>query len=203
MIKNLVFDFGRVLLDYDFSHILDPLFDNEQERQEFTRLYTSRDFVNKCDLEIIPFEQIIAEEIQRMPQYTYQLNVFRDRYTEFVTGEVPGMRDLLAKLKDEGFRLYGITNWCSKVHEVIQDYPEIFSLLEGWVISSEEKLLKPAPQIYQVLLDRFHLRPEDCVFTDDRPENVEGALRLGMKGIVFRNAEQYEQDLRQMLAEFL
>lgn len=64
------------------------------------------------------------------------------------------------------------------------------------MISSEEKVVKPEPEIYQRLFDRYGLEPSECVFTDDREENIEGARRMGMDGIVFVDAKQYEEELR-------
>ena len=67
-------------------------------------------------------------------------------------------------------------------------------------ISSEEKVIKPEPEIYQRLFTKFNLKPEECIFTDDRVENIEGGSRLGMDGIVFKDAKQYERELREYLA---
>ena len=86
------------------------------------------------------------------------------------------------------------------VHITMAQY-EIFKLLDGQVISSEEHFIKPEPEIYERLFARFNLKPEECVFTDDRPENIEGGRALGMEGIVFQNAEQYERELREIIAK--
>ena len=67
-------------------------------------------------------------------------------------------------------------------------------------ISSEEKVIKPEPEIYQRLFDKFNLKPEECIFADDRAENIEGGRRLGLDGIVFKDAKQYERELREYLA---
>ena len=108
------------------------------------------------------------------------------------------MEELLTQLKSEGYKLYGLTNWCSKVHQTMAQF-DIFKLLDGSIISSDEKVLKPEPAIYQRLFDRFNLKPEECIFTDDRPLNIEGSRRMGMDGIVFKNARQYERELRELL----
>ena len=105
------------------------------------------------------------------------------------------MNDLLRRLKAEGFKLYGLTNWCSKVHTTIRQF-EIFKLLDGYVISSEEKVIKPEPDIYHRLFDRYGLNPSECIFTDDREENILGGRNVGMEGIVFVDARQYESELR-------
>jgi FMN phosphatase YigB (HAD superfamily) len=99
------------------------------------------------------------------------------------------MRELLCRFKDGGSRLYGLSNWSYKVYEVIRKYP-IFSLLDGMVISSDVHLLKPDSRIYQCLMEKYGLQNEDCVFIDDRKDNVEAAQKLKMQGIVFEDALQ-------------
>lgn len=195
MIKNLIFDFGKVLVDYDFFSSIRQYFSSEEELNEFAELFTSTDFLNKCDKEEIPFEQLIQAEQIKHPKFKDQLQQFYYKYVQFVTREIPGMKNLLIQLRKEGFQLYGLTNWCSKVHEVMQQW-EILNMLDGVVISSDEKLIKPDVAIYLRLCEKYSLKPEECLFTDDREINIEGAIKAGMKGIVFQNAEQYEKELR-------
>lgn len=195
MIKNLIFDFGKVLVDYDFFNTIRRYFKTDKDLLEFAELFTSMDFLNQCDKEEIPFEQIIQNAQKEHPKFEFQLQKFYDEYVQFVTGEVPGMRDLLIQLRQEGFRLYGLTNWCSKVHEVMKHW-EILNMLDGVVISSDEKLIKPDVAIYLRLCEKYGLKPEECLFTDDKAINVEGAIRAGMQGILFLDAEQYEKELR-------
>lgn len=194
-IKNLVFDFGKVLVDYDFIHIIRTFFTDRQDEEEFVRLFTDESFMDRCDKEDEPFIEIIRDMQQRYPQFKVQAQAFYDHYVDFVTGEVPGMRENLKMLKAEGFKLYGLTNWSSKVHEVMQRFP-IFSLLDGRLISSEEHLIKPDPAIYRRFCEKFQVKPEECLFTDDKPKNIAGAKSIGMHAIVFQHADQYMQELR-------
>ena len=152
------------------------------------------------DREARPFDDILEEIISKNKKFEYEIRFFCDHYPEIVTNEVVGMRELLTRLKAEGYKLYGLTNWCSKVYLTMAQF-DIFKLLDGYVISSEEKVIKPEPEIYQRLFEKYDLKPEECLFTDDRPENIEGGRRLGMDGIVFHDARQYEQELRTKLNE--
>ncbi|EJW90507.1 haloacid dehalogenase-like hydrolase [gut metagenome] len=199
MIKNLIFDFGKVLVDYDFEAFFTRHIPDAQRRMEVGRIFNTPQMQDLFDREAVPFDEQIAALVSQHPQYAQEIRFFDAHYPDLVTGEVPGMRELLTRLKAEGFRLYGLTNWCSKVYETIDRYA-IFDLLEGYIISSEEHYVKPEPEIYQCLFDRFGLQPEECIFTDDKAVNIEGGERLGMSGIVFHNAQDYEQKLREMLA---
>ena len=194
MIKNLIFDFGKVLVDYDYMVVLDQVFATHDEAVAFFHRLMDDGWNERLDRESRSFVQIIADMQQAMPQWHDEIQQFADRYTEFVLGEMPGMRSLLVRLKAEGYHLYGLTNWCSRVHQTMRQF-DIFSLLDGQVISSEERIVKPERAIYECVCRRFGLNPEECVFADDKRENIEAANAYGMHGILFSDAAQYEREL--------
>lgn len=199
MIKNLIFDFGKVLVDYDFETFFQKMILDADRCKAFTPLLFNEEIQQLLDREAKPFNEIMEELIEQHPSFESEIRMFNEHYTEIVTEEIKGMRDLLTQLKVEGYKLYGLTNWCSKVYQTIEQF-EIFKLLDGYVISSEEKVIKPEPEIYQRLFAKFNLCPEECIFTDDKEENITGGELLGMRGIVFNNAKQYEEELRQMIS---
>lgn len=200
MIKNLIFDFGKVLVEYDYHQLIDSFFDGDvKTASEFISIILSDDFGKKVDRELVPVGQLFEELALEYPRFAKEIHLFDVRYQELMLGEMPGMYEILSEMKQRGYHLYGLTNWSSKVYETMRRYG-IFRLLDGQIISSEEHLLKPEPEIYQCLFDRFHLVPEECLFTDDRAENVEGGRRMGMPGIVFTDAQQYRKELERYLA---
>lgn len=197
MIKNLIFDFGKVLVDYDFMPLLDAFFTDKEKEQQFCKLFLDQKFIDECDLELQPFSEIIKNHQQKHPDMADALQFFLDNYDRFVIGPMPGMLEALTDFKAKGFKLYGLTNWCSAVHKVIAKYP-VFKLLDGRIISSEEHLLKPDVAIYECLLQRFGLKAEECVFADDKLVNVEGARQAGMHAIQFTDAESYLRELKKL-----
>lgn len=199
MITTVVFDFGKVLVDYEFSHVMRQILPDEAKFQEFMQLFATQEFIDYCETEPIPFHDIIQQMRAKHPKFYDELEEYYERFPEFVTGEVPGMRDLVLRLKSEGYRVYGLTNWCSSVYRTIQQW-DILRLMDGTVMSCEEHLVKPDVAIYQRLLDRYGLTPGECVFTDDKPVNIDGAVRAGMHGIVFRDALQFEQEFQALLS---
>ncbi|MCQ2204687.1 MAG: HAD family phosphatase [Bacteroidales bacterium] len=199
MIKNLIFDFGKVLVDYDFEKFFRSYIPDEERCRRFTPVLYNIEIQQLLDREEKPFFEILGEVREKNAEFDYELDYFCKHYREIVTNEIEGMSELLAKLKSEGYKLYGLTNWCSKVHETMEDF-EIFKMLDGVIISSEEHVIKPEPAIYKRLFDKFELKPEECIFTDDREENIEGGRKMGMEGIVFENAKQYEKELREMIS---
>jgi len=194
MIKNIIFDFGKVLVDYDFQQFLAKLFGDSPDLIDFSTIVLSKKWNEIFDKEDKPFGEYIQDLKQLYPKYETYIDAFDKRYQEIMTGEIPGMREVLIDLKQRGFKLYGLTNWCSKVYEMM-DKHDIFKLLDGRVISCEEHLIKPDPAIYYRMLEKLNLIANECVFTDDRPENIAGAEACGIHGIVFKNAQQFTREL--------
>ena len=199
MIKNLIYDFGRVLVTYDFEHISSFGFASEEDLQSFVNIVSDPAFVRRCDLELITFEDLIREMQHTYPQWKEQWQLFYDRYLEFVTGEMPGMYAYMTELKARGYKLYGLSNWCSTIYRVMKEY-KIFNLLDGFVVSSDYQVVKPDPAIYRILLEKYDLKAEECVFADDRADNVEAAQQVGMQAIVFTTTEAYKEALEPLLA---
>ena len=199
MIKNLIFDFGKVLVDYDFEAFFRKYIPDTERCRAFTPVLYNEELQQLLDREERPFEFIMEEWIEKNKEFEPEIRYFNEHYPEIVTNEVEGMYDLLTRLKANGYKLYGLTNWCSKVYLTMAQFP-IFKLLDGQIISSEEHVIKPEPEIYQRLFTKFNLKPEECIFADDRTENIEGGRQSGMDGIVFKDAKQYERELREYIA---
>lgn len=198
MIRNLIFDFGKVLVDYDFPSVIHSFFEGQApgREEEFYDFLIKEDWQSISDREAKPLPEFYEEMRQRYPQFATEITRMDSEFQRFIIGEIPGMREVLAKLKAAGYHLYGLSNWSSKVYQTMERFPEIFSYLEGSVISSEVHLLKPEPEIYQALLEKFSLDASECLFADDRPENIEGCRAVGMKGVVFTTTEAYIEDLK-------
>ena len=196
MIKNLIFDFGKVLVNHDLQPMLERYFGNDTERmRRFHDILSDRDFIDQCDRGIIPFEEMLSMAIRKNPEYSDAFLFFKDNYLDEITGEVEGMRELLKTLKQSGFGLYGLTNWSNTIYQVMEKY-DIFQLLDGWVISCEEHFIKPEKEIYLHLCERYSLNLSECLFTDDRMVNVEGAKLIGMEAVLFTTVSNYVKDLQ-------
>ena len=116
MIKNLIFDFGKVLVDYDFKAFFRKYIPNTERCQAFTPVLYNEELQQLLDRQERPFEVIMEEWIENHKEFEHEIRYFNEHYPEIVTNEVEGMYELLTKLKAEGYKLYGLTNWCSKVY---------------------------------------------------------------------------------------
>lgn len=200
MIKNIIFDFGKVLVNYDYDRFLESFIDTRERRDAFYALIESPEYSIICDRGDLSFEELTKVTQDRHPEWHRELQIFHDRQMDAMTEEVPGMRAVLKRLRARGYMLYGLTNWSLFVYKVIERY-DILQMLDDRIISSEERLIKPDKAIYDRICERFGLKAEECLFTDDRLVNVEGARAAGMKAITFHDAAQFEAELETCLNE--
>ena len=195
-IKNVIFDYGKVLVDYSLEYLYDSVFDDKQEMQWFFDHVVNAEFHTTLDLGN-PTQEVIGEWKRRFPKYQRELDLYDTDYMRLIGDEMPGMHQLLTDLRKQGYHLYGLTNWGHKFWLVHEKY-SIFQLLDGQVVSGEEHVVKPGSEIFNILLHRYNLRPEECAFTDDREENTKGAELVGIHGIVFQNAEQLRKEIEKL-----
>jgi HAD superfamily hydrolase (TIGR01509 family) len=150
------------------------------------------------DLEYHNFRYYIEQQQQLWPDYAEALDIFDKHYIDVFTCETEGIRDLILSLKSRGYRILGLSNWSSRVYDVINKF-DIFNLIEDSLISKDVHQLKPNKDIYESFLNKFDVKAVECVFIDDKPENIEGCKTVGMNGIVFKNSKQLKQELDKLL----
>lgn len=199
MIKNLVFDFGNVLLLSNFERYLDSIVSDESIKTEFRKVVFSKEFTQKLDMGYQSSSELFEELMRHHPSLAPYIHIFRERWMEHLFGEMPGMYQLLERYKAKGYKLYGLSNWSDMIYTVMERFP-IFQLLNGRIISCEEHLIKPDTAIYHRLYEKYHLLPSECLFADDKEENIIAAQHTNMKGITFHDALQYESELKRYLS---
>jgi 2-haloacid dehalogenase len=189
MIKNIVFDFGCVLVYWNQHNLYDPYFGSREKTDWFIENICTMQWNNETDLGK-PFAQAVSEKIAEFPEWEKEIRMYWERWEEMIGGAVPGMEEWIRDLKSQGYAVYGLTNWSTETFPFVKDKFAVFGLLDGIVMSGEELIAKPDPRIYQTLLDRYHLQASESVFVDDRQENVMAAQNLGIHGIIFHSCEQ-------------
>ncbi len=196
--KNIVFDFGGVLVHYDFKRFFRTYFSSDEETERF--MHNVFNHANtELDRGVESPSHIISRTKRTWPEYKVPLDALLERYEDIFTGEIEGMAELMDSLKEQGFTLLGLSNWSALVERIMRKYPTLFGKLDGMLISKDVHLLKPDRDIYQAFCDKFGVKAEECIFIDDKEENIRGAQQYGMQGIVFRNAQQLRQALMPLL----
>ena len=192
--KNIIFDFGNVLVQWHPELVYGDYFGNEAKAWWFLRHVADMDWRQRIDAgESV--DGCIREKQAQYPEYAEAVELYRSRWREMLTDEVPGMRQLLSELPAAGYQLFGLTNWSMETFPEARERFGILQMIDRYVVSGAEGLVKPDPRLFQVLLDRYQLKADECLFIDDNPDNVAAAKGMGMLGIVFNGAE----DLRKKI----
>ncbi|NOD77248.1 MULTISPECIES: HAD family phosphatase [unclassified Ruegeria] len=191
--KAVVFDIGNVLIRWD-PHLawLGEMGSREAVAEFLTRIdFQDRNLradggENFADL---ASELDDAEDRQR-------LSVYVERYAMTVPQKIEGTWQLLYRLKEQGTQVHAITNWSAETWPVgVGAHPELGDVFDVTIVSGQEKLLKPQPEIFHRLCERAGLAPENCIFIDDGLHNVDGARAVGMDGIHFTTPQALESAL--------
>lgn len=198
MIKNIIFDFGGVLLDWNPRYLYKSYFNNDVEMEHFLANICNGEWNIKQDAGR-PFAEAVKELQAKFPEYAEAIQMYDDDWEKMLKCELPESIDLLKELKSMGYGIYGLTNWSAeKIGYAFANY-SFFSLFDGIVVSGVEKVVKPDRRIYEILLERYSLKPGECVFIDDNQDNVDMAKVLGINAIRFDNIGNVKEHLETLL----
>jgi 2-haloacid dehalogenase len=191
----VIFDLGGVLIDWDPRHLYRRLFqDDEAEMERFLTEVCNPDWNKRQDAGR-PFAEAEAALIEQFPEHEALIRAWRKGFQEMIPGALEEVVTILTELKERGVPLYALSNWSA---ETFAEMPARFPFLAWFhdiVVSGHERVIKPDPQIYRILLERTGIAPKSAVFIDDSPPNAAAAEALGMRGLVFTTATQLRADL--------
>jgi len=197
-VRNVIMDLGGVMLDWNPDHLLTPIEpDPELRRQLRTRIFSH-------DWQQFDRGMLTELQLQERLQLTtgFSRNEVLDLF-EAVRGhlsEKPETVKLVRALRQRGFDIYCLSNMPVPMCEHLRRQHTFWDVFEGVVVSGEIQMMKPEPQIYLHLLERFGLIARESVFVDDLQANVDAAKAVGLHAIRFQNATQCQQELDELLA---
>lgn len=191
----VVFDIGNVLIEWDPRHLYRKLFTQEDQMERFLRDVCPMEWNQELDRGR-SFAEAIEERVALFPQFEREIRAYDTGWHDMVPGEIRGTVDLLEELKAARIPLYAITNFSNeKFAEARVRFPFLTTSFIDIVISAEERLLKPDPRIYEILLRRNGLEASRTLFIDDTMHNVEAARAVGMNAVHFAGPEKLRSDL--------
>lgn len=195
MIKNIVFDMGNVLLDYDPGVCLDYFLEDESDKALIMReLFQGPEWI--CgDLGYLTDEERYEQVKERIPERLHHALKNCAIQWPMCMKPIAGAKDFCEDAKLKGYRLYVLSNASCSFYDYFPQEFAPLSYFDGVVVSCNIHRIKPDSEIYEYLLEKYHLIPEECFFLDDRPENVEEAKALGMDGMVFEGDYQNVRDI--------
>ncbi len=196
-IDAVIFDLGGVLLDWDPRYLYRKLFDDEEAMERFLGEVCTMEWHEANDRGV-PFEVTCAQLAAEHPEHAEQIWAWGTRTEEMVGGPIGGTVEILRELvRDGSVRLFALTNMEAHTYPLRRERYEFLRWFEGTVVSSSEGVIKPDPEIYRVLLERYGLKPGATLMIDDNPRNVEAARSLGMATVLFTSPEALRAELAQ------
>lgn len=197
MIKTIILDIGNVLAHFRWEDYLDDSGYTEDMKERISRATVLSDRWNELDRGARKEKDIMAECVMAEPEAEKEIGQFFIDGGELVK-EYDYSKDLVRGLKDNGYKVYILSNYAKFTFNYARENFEFFDYIDGMVISYEVKYIKPEPEIYQILIDKYNINPEEAVFLDDKKENLEGAKPFGMKTIMVQSYEQMIKDLTKL-----
>lgn len=190
MIKNIVFDMGRVLVDYEGDKVCRLFIEDEAERKAVTAtVFDSQEWLF-LDMGLLTEEEALKRMQARLEtDHAKEMAALcYNHWHEYNMQPREEMGDLVRELKSQGYGIYLCSNASVRLLSCYQMIPGI-DQFDGILFSAEVKCIKPQKEMYLHLFERFHLKPEECFFIDDLPMNIEGGKACGMDGYCFADGD--------------
>ncbi len=190
-----VFDVGGVLLDWNPRHLYRKIFDDESAMETFLATVCTPAWNVQMDAGKT-FDEGVAELVALHPEHESLIRAYHERWQEMIPRAVEGTVALLTELRARHPAIYAITNFSAEKFALEQARWPFLTWFDGIVVSAHERVIKPDPEIYRRLLDRYGLEAGGCLFIDDSPANVEAARAVGMQAVPFTSPDALRADLQ-------
>ena len=198
-IKNVVFDFGGVLLDWNPRYFYKSIFNDDQKMEYFLQNIATSTWNAQMD-KGRSFEECMKELAEQYPEYKDPIMLYRKGWETMLKGPIEsGMRVLDAVMNAQKFKVYGLTNWSAETFPGTFNKYKFLQKFEGIVVSGEEQMIKPEKGIYLTLIERYNLVPEATFFMDDHIQNVETALSRGINAVQFTGTDKNLEQIAKIL----
>lgn len=194
----VVFDIGNVLFHWHPRFLYERLIADDQALEAFLRDVLTLEWHFQHD-EGRPFADTSVELIAKHPEHEALIRAWGPRFNESIGGSVKGMHELVAELDAASVPLFAITNFSGEFFGPFRAaHGDLFGRFRDIVVSGDERLVKPHPEIWALALERFGLPAEALVFVDDNEANVAGAATAGFHAVHFTSAAAFRAELARL-----
>ena len=192
--KNIIFDIGNVLLEFKPFDYLLKLYDEKTMGDLMTIIFSSDEWI-ELDLWTMTIEQVKQVFCKRNPHYVNEINYVLDHWSDMLT-PIHRNTQLISKLKEKGYYLYLLSNFHESAFEEVYEKYDFFREFDGKIISAYEHVIKPDEKIYHLLLNKYNLKADECLFIDDMAGNIYAANELGIHTIYLGYNVNLEDELK-------
>jgi 2-haloacid dehalogenase len=196
-VDAVVFDLGKVLLDWNPRYYYRQFFASEEAMDAFLAEALPPAWVAEMDAGK-PAHIAIAERQRLLPRHAALIARWKEGWHTMLRGPIAGSVAILAELRARHTRLYALTNFSTETWPVARERFDFLSWFEDTVVSGEHGVVKPDPRIFEIAIRRFRLDPPRTVFIDDLAENVAAAREFGFRALHFTGAAGLRADLREL-----
>ncbi|HEX5644925.1 MAG TPA: HAD-IA family hydrolase [Erythrobacter sp.] len=193
-IEAVVFDVGRVIVQWELRHLFAQLIEDPAELDWFCTNVVTEEWHFEHDAGR-PLDEMVPERQALFPDHAHLIEAYRHRFLDTIPGPVPGTAELIERLADHGVPLYAITNFGAEFWEQFHPSEPVLQHFRDIVVSGHACLVKPDPAIFQLAQARFGHAPGEMLFIDDNAANIASAAALGWQTHHFHDAEGLAQDL--------
>ena len=196
-VKNIIFDLGGVLIDWNPEYVyLEAFKGNRKKMENFFDEVCTFDWNENQDAGY-PLADATEDRIALFPEQADLIKMYYGRWEEMLRGPISGTVSILKKLiNNNGYRVFALTNWSAETFPIALKRFDFLHWFEGIVVSGTEKTRKPFPEIYETTLERYGLKASESIFIDDNERNIIAANLFGIQTIKFLNPHQLEEDLK-------
>ncbi|WP_187263428.1 HAD family hydrolase [Pontibacter beigongshangensis] len=192
---TIIFDLGAVLIDWHPHHLYRKIFDDEAEMLHFLENICTSAWNEEQDGGRT-LQEATELLVAQHPEQEEYIRAFYGRWEEMLGGAIDGTVKIFEELKAQNkFKFYALTNWSSETFPIALERFEFLKWFDGIVVSGDEKDRKPFPSFYQLLLDRYEVKPQEALFIDDNLRNIHAAEKIGIDSIHFQKPEQLREEL--------
>lgn len=201
MIKNLIFDVGKVLFDYSHENLLEPIgLSLEEQEKVCKRIFETDIWQQEFDRGLISVDEAIRKLVSRSPEYENEI-CFALAHPERMPVLRPEVRKRIEALRKQGFKAYYLSNYSTHFFDIHAEQTGILEYLDGGVLSAKVHYIKPEKEIYEILFEKYNLNPCECLFFDDREANIEGGKNAGMKTFLVKGEEGLKLKLDELISQ--
>lgn len=198
MINTIIFDLGAVLIDWNPHYMYRTLFSDEEEMKNFLATICTSDWNEEQDAGR-PIQEGTDLLVKQYPEHEANIRAFYSRWEEMLGEPFWDTIAIFKELKESGkYKIYALTNWSAETFPYAVSRYDFLNWFDGIVVSGTEKMRKPHPEFYQLLLDRHHIKADEAVFIDDNYRNILAAEKVGIKSIHHVSAEETRKELEEL-----
>ncbi len=198
MIKNIIFDLGNVLIEYSPEKFISKFVAKKNQERFYKRVFKEQEWQD-LDRGILEYDEAIKIFTKDLPEEKESIEKLFKENIQGVLFPIEENLKLLPKLKEKGYKLYILSNFHKEAFLEIEKKCEFKKYFDGKIVSYDVKLLKPEKEIYEGLLKKYNLNPEETLFIDDTLVNIESAKKLGILTIHLINKEKLKEELEKIL----